>query len=352
MDRLHALEVGDDVPTRAMLSKMARQYRRPLAALYLPKPPPKGRRAHDLRSPATNRSTADDARLDALIRDAKTRQALLKSAMLDVDEAKALPFVGSVHMDDGASAVLASIRQTLRMPLDEYRQASSIDEAFRRLRGRVEAAGIFVVLLGDLGSHHTRFEADLFRGLCLADHMLPFVVLNPNDHRSAWPLTLLHELAHLWLGQTGVSGGLPERSVEKFCNRVASEYLLPSEELSASDLPVQGSSCDLTDSVAEYARDRHVSGSMVAYRLHLQGALDRETWLKLARHYAKAWRRGDEQARQRETAVNYYVVRKHRLGTRLVETTSRLLAAEALTTTKAARILGTSPKVAHRVCDH
>ena len=309
MDRLHALEVGDDVPTRAMLSKMARQYRRPLAALYLPKPPPKGRRAHDLRSPATNRSTADDARLDALIRDAKTRQALLKSAMLDVDEAQALPFVGSMHMDDGASAVLASIRRTLRMPLDEYRQASSIDEAFRRLRGRVEAAGIFVVLLGDLGSHHTRFEADLFRGFCLADHMLPFVVLNPNDHRSAWPLTLLHELAHLWLGQTGVSGGLPERSVEKFCNRIASEYLLPSEELSASDLPVQGSSCE-------------------------------------------AWRRGDEQARQRETAVNYYVVRKHRLGTRLVETTSRLLAAEALTTTKAARILGTSPKIAHRVCDH
>ena len=37
----------------------------------------------------------------------------------------------------------------------------------------------------------------------------------------------LHELAHLWVGEPGISGGDPMDPVEAFCNRVASGFLLP-----------------------------------------------------------------------------------------------------------------------------
>src|SRR3546814_17037769 len=63
---------------------------------------------------------------------------------------------------------------------------------------------------------------DAFRGFALADPIAPFVVINDRDAKTAWSFTLLHEVAHLWIGATGVSGGHFEGSTEQFCNDVAS----------------------------------------------------------------------------------------------------------------------------------
>ena len=34
---------------------------------------------------------------------------------------------------------------------------------------------------GNLGSHHTDLEVEVFRGFALADDFAPFVVVNPKD---------------------------------------------------------------------------------------------------------------------------------------------------------------------------
>ena len=85
--------------------------------------------------------------------------------------------------------------------------------------------------MGNLGSHHSDIDARVFRGFALADPVAPFVVVNEKDSRTAWSFTLLHELAHLWLGQTGVSGYDGEAEVEKFCDAVAARFLLDPQEL-------------------------------------------------------------------------------------------------------------------------
>ena len=54
IDRLAALESGEAVPTRAMLSKMARQYRRPLVTFYLARPPRRSDWGKDFRAPMTD----------------------------------------------------------------------------------------------------------------------------------------------------------------------------------------------------------------------------------------------------------------------------------------------------------
>ncbi len=101
------------------------------------------------------------------------------------------------------------------------------------LRSKVEAVGIFVLLIGNLGSHHTAISVEAFRGFALADTVAPFIVINDQDAAVAWSFTLLHELAHLWLGKTGVSGRRPDAQIEKFCNDVAALILLPQHELPA-----------------------------------------------------------------------------------------------------------------------
>jgi len=51
------------------------------------------------------------------------------------------------------------------------------------------------------------------------------------DSDTAWSFTLLHELPHIFLGQTGVSGSTAGTPVEIFCNDVAGRVLLPPAEL-------------------------------------------------------------------------------------------------------------------------
>ncbi len=55
------------------------------------------------------------------------------------------------------------------------------------------------------------------------------------DSAGARSFTLLHELAHLWLREPGVSAGDPTDPVEVYCNRVASSFLLPQNELDRED---------------------------------------------------------------------------------------------------------------------
>lgn len=342
LERLQAYENGQDAPSRSMLVKMAKQYRRPLLAFYMSAPPRQGSRGQDFRNVADHQPGTEPL-IDALLRDVQARQSMVRS-LLDDEEAQSLPFIGSMTMDDGAAAVLASIRRTIEMDVASFRAQASPEGAFALLRNKVEAAGIFVLLIGNLGSHHTTIDVEAFRGFALADQIAPFIVINDQDAKSAWSFTLLHELAHLWLGTTGVSGGGADAQIEKFCNEVAGAFLLPANELALIRLDQPRDINAVARAIGTFADERHLSRSMVAYQLLQAGALTREIWSGLTQQFRDQWRAGRdaqrERARQTDGGPNYYVVRRHRLGTALLRFVSRSLNDGALTPTKAGKVLG------------
>src|SRR5690606_25240576 len=102
---------------------------------------------------------------------------------------------------------------------------------FAYLREQAERAGVYVLLIGNLGSHHTSLDVEMFRGFALADEVAPFIVINDQDSEKAWAFTLLHELCHICLGQTVVSGTSAANAVEQFCNDVAGRFFLPRDEV-------------------------------------------------------------------------------------------------------------------------
>lgn len=171
-----------------MLSKMARQYHRPLLTFYLSRPPGRGDWGKDFRAPVADRSARDEALLDALVRNVQARQGLLRSAMLDEDDDLApLAFVGSATIDTPVEQVVADIRGTLKLPLSDYRAARNPTLAFQLLRTHAEQAGVFVLLLGNLGSYHTDLDVQVFRGFALADEFAPFIVVNPGTRQARAP---------------------------------------------------------------------------------------------------------------------------------------------------------------------
>ena len=347
VERLLAIEAGREVPSRPLLLKMVKQYRRPLVIFYLPGPPRKGDRGEDFRTLPQDRSIADEVLLDALIRDVKARQAVVRSLVEDEDEAAPLNFVGRSSMRDGVKAVLTSIKSTLSIDIAEYRQQGSATDAFSYLRNKAESAGIFVLLIGNLGSHHTAIAVETFRGFTIADRYAPFIIINDQDAKTAWSFTLLHEIAHLWLGTTGISGTSTEQAIEKFCNEVASIFLLPHGELAALPITDETPFNESIQLLSSFSSARHLSLKMVAYALFRAGKISKEAWGRLDRSLDEL-RMKESAARKdqekKDNGPSYYVVQRYHVGRGLLSFVHRSLGAGTLTPVKAAKVLGVKPR--------
>ena len=346
VDKLAALELGEAEPTRPQLVRMAQQYRRPLLAFYLPEPPAKGERGTDFRTQSGENPAEDDATLDALVRDVRARQSMVRAVLVEEEEAERLEFIASCRIEDGTEAARAALQSLLGVGVAEYRAQRDTASAFNLLRGAAENAGIFVLLKGHLGNYLTALDTDVFRGFAIADDVAPFIVINDRDARPAWSFTLLHEAAHLLLGHTGVGSAHTDSRVERFCDDVAGAFLLPAGELDVLDLG-SGDMDLVSERIGRFAGERKVSRTMAAYQAYRAGRISREMFRGLSAAYRRQWRQERERQRaadrERDGGPNYYAVRRHRLGNRLTGLVRRMMAADALATSKAARILGVRP---------
>lgn len=355
IEKLTALESGDELPTRNQLLKFASTYRRPLTTFYMHKPPVVEERGEDFRTFADPVSAQETAVLDALLRDIRARHDMVRSIIEDDDEFDRLSFVGSMSINEVVEAAANRLKVALGIfnDLEIRRRNTTRDELFAELRNRIERIGVFVLLAGNLGTHHSNISERVFRGFAIADNLAPFIVINDQDAKSARSFTLIHELAHIFVGSTGISGTpstveprTPLARVEKFCNDVAGEFLLP-----RSVLPDTGRLDDAQE-VMEVASNLadvwKVSESMVAYRMWQDGRMSSEIYGEVASHYTARWQefrdKTREQAREDERGgPSYYTVRRHRLGAALISLVGRTLRANEVTHTKAAKLLGVKP---------
>lgn len=344
VEKLEAYEKGKHL-SRSLLLRMAKQYRRPLLIFYLKEPPRKGERGEDFRTLHADLDPSEDAIVDALVRDIKVRQSIVREALITEGETDELVFVDSCSMEPGIEPVVSAIREITRIDIQQYRNSPNQDEAFKYLRSRIESIGVFTILAGNLGSYHTNLDTKIFRGFALSDDIAPFIVINDQDSKTAWSFTLMHEVAHLWLGVTGISGATAERTIERFCNDVASEILLPEAEMARVFLGGTSNQVDaLVSAIDEFANPRILSPRLVAYRLQRSGLITQGIYHELALYFNTRWR--DSRDKQRERAKksdggpSYYVVKRFQLGGALLNLTERMLSSGELSTTKVATVLG------------
>lgn len=344
-EKLAAYESGKKDPSRPLLLRMSKYYHQPLLTFYLNKPPIKCNRGEDFRTLPEQFGEVENAHVDVLVRDVRARQSIIRETLIDVDEGIPLDFIGKHTVSSGVRRVVETLREVLDIKIVDYRQQPSSKEAFKFLRQKVEQAGVFVLLMGNLGSHHSNIDVRVFRGFAIADKIAPFIIINDQDAGIAWPFTLLHELTHLLLGQTGISGESGEKQIEKFCNNVASEFLLPKAEFDR--FKIQCDDIDeLVREITDYAALQKLSGSHIAYRLYLRGDLGQSKWETIRDIFRQKWheyrnKKRDENKKS-EGGPNYYVVKHYKLGS-LVNLVQRLNFSGDISTTKAGMLLGVRP---------
>jgi Zn-dependent peptidase ImmA (M78 family) len=345
-ERLQAMETGQEEPSRSVLEKMARTYHRSLLVFYLTEPPRTGDRGQDFRRAPGMAPPEYDPTLDALIRDIRGRQGVVKDLLEQVEPGR-VGYIASATMASPPTELAQQITSSIGFSLPEFRKRATVQAAFAYLRERVEASGAFVLLLGNLGSYHTNIPSGVFRGYAIADPIAPFIVVNDQDAPVAWAFTVLHELTHLWLGATGVSGGGTDTQIETYCNSVAGEILLPELEMNELRSLRRASLQEAINAVAQFARARHISRPMVAYKLLRMNLINYDRWRELDKHYEDAWLAA--QARpatndRKEGGPSFYVVKRHRLGQALLSLVKNSLVEGFLTHTRAGQVLGVKPR--------
>lgn len=266
-------------PTYRQLQDFANASHTPIGFFFLPEPPIDTVPIPDFRTVANTPVGRPSPELLETIYICQQRQEWYRDFARSMGES-ARPFIGSLSINHDEVAAAKQIRTALGMDLTARRQIPTWTEALRRFIEQADATGILVMCSGVVLNNNTRkLNPQEFRGFALSDDLAPLVFINGSDTKSAQMFTLAHELAHLWLGRTAVSDAepaiAPEHAVERWCNRVAAEMLVPVEVM-RTDF---NRATPLQEEMNRLARRFKVSTLVVLRRIHDVGGLDdRSFW--------------------------------------------------------------------------
>ncbi len=268
---------GEHAPTLRQLEAFASTTHTAIGLLFLPHPPEEPLPIPDFRTLPGARLSRPSANLLDTIYLCQQRQAWYRDYQR-LHGMEAAILVRSASVADKVPGVAAGIARTIGFDLAERQQLPNWSEALRRFISRVQQAGILVMISGVVGSNTRRpLNVEEFRGFALADPLAPLIFINGRDSRAAQMFTLAHELAHLWLGESGVSdtqaATRPDQQIECWCNAVAAELLVPLEQLR----PVYDPENERYEEIQRLAHRFKVSTLVIVRRLFDLGVLDRET---------------------------------------------------------------------------
>lgn len=222
---------GTKRPTFKQIEKFAKDTHAPLGLLFLKEPPVETVPIPDMRTLRNEQLSQPSADLLDTIYLCQDHQDWYRDYAHE-QGAEKLPFIGSVTVDELPELVADRIRKALDFEPSERGQFPTWEEALRQLINRVEDLGILVKVSGIVGSSTRRkLNTEEFRGFALSDDVAPLIFVNGTDTKAGQIFTLIHELAHLYLGESALSdvalGKLSTSVHEIWCNKVAAEVLVP-----------------------------------------------------------------------------------------------------------------------------
>lgn len=363
-EKLLAFENGSNWPTLAQLKKIADAYYRPLGVFYRNQVPIKSDYGTDFRTFSGRKATdRENALLDALLRKVHVQQSMVKDILEDDEETIILNFVASMSSEDSAFDIAQKIRELIELKENsDFSNFKNSNDVFAHLRNKIEELGVFVIIARNLGNYHTDFETHVFRGFALADNIAPFIVINDYDARAARSFTLIHELAHIILGTTGISNSPTfENSnnyndlIERKCNDAASEVLFP--QIKLNEELRQAQSCKSIEEILlvadALAQKYNVSTSLITYRLYRVNFINHSQYKEVNKSLRDRWNSNRENLkrknRESEGGPDFYKVRGNQLGKSLVQLIAYTLRSGELTYTKAASALGVKPYMVEKL---
>jgi len=323
VEKLKEWEEGISQPTIRQAEILAKAYRRPFALFFLPEVPRDFQPLQDFR-----KKTAKPLGTASIfiIREIQQKQAWIRDVFEESNEVP-LSFVGRFSLQDNPIDVANDILKTLDIDPSNYSTGNPIKEWI----DKAESKGIFISRTSFI---HSRLKLDIqeIQGFSIADTYAPFVFVNSEDWNAPQLFTLIHELAHIWIAESGISNDIePELNgkdkfhpVELFCNEVAANVLMPLSVMQSVSASIFTSARE----VFRTSRTLGVSSFALLYRAYNLKSITLERYQNLKRDAEidfKAFLQYEEakkaKMKEQKGGPNYYLLsvnKNSRLFTQIV----------------------------------
>ncbi len=327
---------GQSQPTFRQIEKLAKITRTPVGYFFLSEPP---QERLDIPFYRTFEEHEDEPSVDLVdtIKIIKRRQDWMRQYLIELGHSP-LPYVHSADNNDKPKEIVNRIRDMLNIDKNWASGVRTWEDALKFLREAMTEKGIFVVFNGVVENNTTRnLDPEEFRGFVLSDNYAPFVFVNNKDSKAANMFTLAHELAHIFLGKSSIFDlrrMFPaEEETEKFCDKIAAEFLVPEEALSK----VWSGAEDIGDNLDRVARHFKVSVLVAARRALDLEYLTRSQFFQFYENYKRDERR---EATKDKGRGDFYSNQNIRVGKRFFMAVNTALNENKITYKEAYQLTG------------
>lgn len=336
----------DSQPTISQLTKFAQKTHVPFGMLFLSEPPAEEKPLADFRF----RGSAPEkysAELTETILEQQRRQNWYRDYAI-ARGLEANEYVGSETLASNPEQVADRIRYDFGYTPGTVRSGAEARKAIIEL---LEENGFLISVAGVVGSNtHRPYDPNEFSGFSLSNDYAPTIFVNGRDTKNAQIFTLLHELGHLLLGESGVSvsGGEEvhqqhaeqQAHNERWCDSFAAHFLVPPAEIRKKVRALPGDGDEITeDSIEKLASHFCVSVLTILNSLLNEKLI---TWNK----YTELYEPMSEQAiaHAQESGItsgggDYYRTKIYALGKRFANAVFADAASGRTTYTEAHRLL-------------
>lgn len=218
-------------PTIKQLEAFSNKVHIPFGYLFLDNPPVEKLPIPFFRSNNPNLTTVSLNVYDTII-SIQRKQEWLTEYLDDLGYDN-LDFVGKFSYNTDYKTIVNDIREKLEIDdLDWTADFSKVEDVINFITDKIESIGIIMLYNGVVENNNYRtIEVDECRGFVLVNSMAPFMFINAADGKAAQLFTIIHELSHIWLGESAgfdYQKLLPANDpIEKLCDQVAAEFLVP-----------------------------------------------------------------------------------------------------------------------------
>lgn len=318
---------------------LAKKTHTPVGYLYLSEPPRERLPIADFRTRSGSTPPRPSPDLLETVYQMQLRQAWMREEMISLG-IPPLPFIGAFPVDSSPAEVAAAMGDALQMEEGWASADGTWTDALRTLRDHIAEAGILVFFNGVVGNNvHRKLQAEEFQGFAMVDDYAPLIFVNNADFKTAQIFTLAHELAHVFVGESGISKfealSPADHAIEQACNRIAAEFLVPSDQLRNA----WGKARQSHDPHQHLARHFKVSTVVAARRALDAGLVTREAFFRYyEENKAKHW--GGAKSADGSSGGDFWNTQRWRLGTGFAAAVSRAVVEGRLSYTEGYTLTG------------
>lgn len=340
-ERLESWLHGDEKPTFRQAQTLSSILHIPFGYFFLKEPPEEALSIPDLRTINGDPALRLDTNFRALLSDVFFKHAWYRDLMIQhgVSEQK---YVGKFTLADSSELIASDIRLQLFGGSD-LPSVTNWEKYLQSLIGLAEEAGIWVMRSSIVGNNTSRpLSVEQFRGFAISDPIVPLIFINGRDAKAAQIFTLAHELAHIWLGESGISNPAlgqkdfgSHKKLEKKCNEIAAEFLVPKSDLISN----WRENDTLEINIDRLSKRYLVSRIVVARRAYDLGLLNEEAFKSFYAMERIRW----EELKQDSTGGSFHNTLPIRFGRKFTDAVINQTMSGSLLLKHAGTLLNTRP---------